>query len=319
MRRPLVTAPALALAGLTSLGAAAAQTVDDPFRWLEDVQGDKALAWAKEHNAKTIAVLEARPEYKPIYARTLQILDSKEKIPTPSSTARPSTTSGRTTSTSAGSGAARRSPRTARPPRSGRRCSTSTRSRRRTASHGSSTGRLPRARLRALHGQPLARAARTRRSSASSTRRRSSSSPGGFSLPEAKSFIAWHDEDTLWVGTDFGSGSLTSSGYPAHREAVEARHAAFRGPDRVRGQARRRRRGREDRDPQRRAVRLRHADSRVLPRGDVSLSRRAGWSRSTCPRTPGPAGSSGTGCSSRCAATGPRAAARPTARARCWR
>jgi prolyl oligopeptidase len=38
--------------------------------------------------------------------------------------------------------------------------------------------------------------------------------PGGFSLPEAKSSVAWRDEDTLWVGTDFGPGSLTSSGYP---------------------------------------------------------------------------------------------------------
>ena len=37
---------------------------------------------------------------------------------------------------------------------------------------------------------------------------------GGFVLPEAKSFIAWRDQDTLWLGTDFGPGSLTSSGYP---------------------------------------------------------------------------------------------------------
>jgi prolyl oligopeptidase len=37
---------------------------------------------------------------------------------------------------------------------------------------------------------------------------------GGFSLPEAKSSVAWRDENTLWVGTDFGAGSLTSSGYP---------------------------------------------------------------------------------------------------------
>lgn len=36
----------------------------------------------------------------------------------------------------------------------------------------------------------------------------------GFQLPEAKSFVAWKDLDTLYVGTDFGPGSLTSSGYP---------------------------------------------------------------------------------------------------------
>lgn len=37
---------------------------------------------------------------------------------------------------------------------------------------------------------------------------------GGFFLPEAKSQIDWIDRDTLYVGTDFGPGSLTDSGYP---------------------------------------------------------------------------------------------------------
>ncbi|MCB0950992.1 MAG: S9 family peptidase, partial [Mycobacterium sp.] len=37
---------------------------------------------------------------------------------------------------------------------------------------------------------------------------------GGFQLPEAKSQISWEDPDTVLVGTDFGEGSLTDSGYP---------------------------------------------------------------------------------------------------------
>jgi prolyl oligopeptidase len=37
---------------------------------------------------------------------------------------------------------------------------------------------------------------------------------GGFELPEAKSQISWADPDTVLVGTDFGAGSLTDSGYP---------------------------------------------------------------------------------------------------------
>jgi prolyl oligopeptidase len=36
----------------------------------------------------------------------------------------------------------------------------------------------------------------------------------GFSLPEAKSYLAWKDENALYVATDFGSGSMTKSGYP---------------------------------------------------------------------------------------------------------
>jgi prolyl oligopeptidase len=37
---------------------------------------------------------------------------------------------------------------------------------------------------------------------------------GGFELPEAKTQIGWEDPDTVLVGTDFGEGSLTESGYP---------------------------------------------------------------------------------------------------------
>nr|WP_167344282.1 prolyl oligopeptidase family serine peptidase [Mycolicibacter heraklionensis] len=36
----------------------------------------------------------------------------------------------------------------------------------------------------------------------------------GFELPEAKTRIGWEDDDTVLVGTDFGAGSLTESGYP---------------------------------------------------------------------------------------------------------
>jgi prolyl oligopeptidase len=36
----------------------------------------------------------------------------------------------------------------------------------------------------------------------------------GFSLPEAKSSVAWYDQNTVIVVTDFGANSLTTSGYP---------------------------------------------------------------------------------------------------------
>ena len=36
---------------------------------------------------------------------------------------------------------------------------------------------------------------------------------GGFEVPEAKSNVAWLDEDHLLVATDWGEGSLTNSGY----------------------------------------------------------------------------------------------------------
>ena len=36
----------------------------------------------------------------------------------------------------------------------------------------------------------------------------------GFFLPEAKSRVSWRDANSLWIGTDFGPDSMTSSGYP---------------------------------------------------------------------------------------------------------
>ena len=38
--------------------------------------------------------------------------------------------------------------------------------------------------------------------------------PGGFDIPAAKSRISWAGPDALYVGTDFGPGSMTSSSYP---------------------------------------------------------------------------------------------------------
>ena len=76
---------AAVLAGLAALATIGATPTgdSDPFQWLEEVQGEKALAWVKEQNAVTTKLLESRPEYKPVFDRTLEILDSKEKIPTP--------------------------------------------------------------------------------------------------------------------------------------------------------------------------------------------------------------------------------------------
>lgn len=38
--------------------------------------------------------------------------------------------------------------------------------------------------------------------------------PNGFSLPDSKSNISYLDENTIIVGTNFGEGSMTTSGYP---------------------------------------------------------------------------------------------------------
>lgn len=72
------------LAGATAVHAQAASETpagDDPYAWLEDVGGDRALGWVREQNAKAEAELASTPEFKRLEADILAILDSDEKIP----------------------------------------------------------------------------------------------------------------------------------------------------------------------------------------------------------------------------------------------
>ncbi len=55
----------------------------DPFLWLEDVHGDRAMAWVKAENAKTLAVLKADPHFGVMYAKALKIAQAKDRVPAP--------------------------------------------------------------------------------------------------------------------------------------------------------------------------------------------------------------------------------------------
>jgi len=54
---------------------------EDPYLWLEEVQGKKALEWVKKQNKESAAVLEAVPGFKKTYEKTLEILNSDKRIP----------------------------------------------------------------------------------------------------------------------------------------------------------------------------------------------------------------------------------------------
>src|SRR5213080_5511247 len=64
--------------------SAAPQVSDDPFVWLEDIDGQRSMDWVNAKNAATIAALTRSPLYQPFYDRIKQILDSKDKIAYPS-------------------------------------------------------------------------------------------------------------------------------------------------------------------------------------------------------------------------------------------
>ena len=54
---------------------------EDPYLWLEDVMGDKAISWVKQQNAKSQKALEAAPPFAAIRDKTLEVLNSRARIP----------------------------------------------------------------------------------------------------------------------------------------------------------------------------------------------------------------------------------------------
>jgi prolyl oligopeptidase len=53
----------------------------DPYLWLEDIHGEKPMAWVKAQNATARATLEADPDYQKNYDAVLKVLDATDRIP----------------------------------------------------------------------------------------------------------------------------------------------------------------------------------------------------------------------------------------------
>ncbi|MBN2201099.1 S9 family peptidase [bacterium] len=53
----------------------------DPYLWLEEVHGERALEWVREENAKTIAVLEKDPRFPGIRSEALRMAQAEDRIP----------------------------------------------------------------------------------------------------------------------------------------------------------------------------------------------------------------------------------------------
>ncbi len=80
--RLLPFAIALSIAAVRAFGASVSDSSsDDPYLWLENVTDEKALAWVREQNAVSTRELEAQPDFAKIRERMLSILNSKERIP----------------------------------------------------------------------------------------------------------------------------------------------------------------------------------------------------------------------------------------------
>lgn len=63
--------------------SAASANGNDPFLWLEDKDGARAMAWVHSQNARSLPVFERDKHYAPLYAEALKIDQSKSRIPYP--------------------------------------------------------------------------------------------------------------------------------------------------------------------------------------------------------------------------------------------
>ena len=186
----------------------------DPFLWLEDVQGDAALGWVRERNAESQKLLMARPEYAPTRARLLQVMNSKERIPYISR--RGAFFYNLWQDATHKRGLWRRTSlaeyRKAEPAwETVLDLDALGTTEGENWVWGGAVGLAP------SHARCLVMLSRGG-ADANVVREFDTVTKAfvkdGFVLPEAKSDIEWVDADTVFVGTDFGPGSMTDSGYP---------------------------------------------------------------------------------------------------------
>lgn len=195
-------------------GTPAATPGDDPFLWLEEVEGTRALEWVTQRNAATLAELGNDPLFGTLEREVLAILNSRERIVYP--TVRGEFAYNYWTGAEHPRGYYRRSPLSAYlvgAPVWETVLDIDALAREEGVpwAFGGLNCLAPEER-RCLVG--LSRGgsdAREVREFDLVTKR---FVDGGFLLPEAKSSSAWVDENTLLVSTDWGPGSLTGSGYP---------------------------------------------------------------------------------------------------------
>ncbi|MFD8207727.1 prolyl oligopeptidase family protein [Streptomyces sp. NPDC059695] len=187
---------------------------DDPYLWLEDISGEAALAWVAERNAETAEALAADAGFAPLKARVREVLDASDRIPY----------------------TVRRGAflynfwRDAEHVRGVWRRTTLEQYRKDApewevlldvdalAAAEDEKWVWDGARVRRpAHDRALVRLSRDG-GDAVVVREFDLTAgefvEGGFEVPEAKTRIGWIDDDTVFVGTDTGPGSLTGSGYP---------------------------------------------------------------------------------------------------------
>jgi prolyl oligopeptidase len=196
------------------LMATSATSQDDPYAWLEDVLGKRAIEYVEAQNALTLKELQAQPDFSETQAQVLAILNSHDRIPFVhkmgafyynfwQDAANPRGLWRRTTLDEY---------RKAKPAwETVLDIDALAKDEHENWVWGGSNALPPKYERCLVSLSRGGGDAKVVREFDLKTKRFVGD---GFSLPEAKSEAVWRDENTLYVGTDFGPGSLTDSGYP---------------------------------------------------------------------------------------------------------
>lgn len=196
-----------------SLGAQTVSQPDDPYLWLEEVQGERALAWARDRNAQSQAVLEAVPGFAQTRGKLLEVLDNRDQIPYISRHGEHVWNFWKDASNKRGLWRRTTLAEYRKPQPQWE-----------TLLDVDALGKAEKENW-VWSGVECQAPAYTRclvslsRGGADATVVREfdlatrSFVKDGFALPEAKSHIDWLDANTVLVSTDFGPGSMTKSGY----------------------------------------------------------------------------------------------------------
>jgi prolyl oligopeptidase len=194
-------------------GDSAPQSPDDPFLWLEEVEGPRALEWVRAQNERALDVLTSDSRYERYYEAALAIAQDKSRIPT--GALRDGWVYNFWQDETHVRGVWRRttleSYETSDP-----QWQTVLDVDALAAAEGKNwvwkgASCLPGSSRCLVKLSDGGKDASVVREYDVEDRR---FVPQGFILPEAKSNVVWQDADTLLVSTDWGENSLTSSGYP---------------------------------------------------------------------------------------------------------
>ena len=219
-----VLAALLASTSLTSVSMAqtapsapafATSEASDPYVWLEDVEGERAMAWVKDHNAHSLGVLQGDPRYEPLHQQALAIVQARDRIPSPGFT-HDGHIDNFWQDAQHVRGVWRRttldSYKTAEPQwETVLDIDALAEAESANWVYKGSTCLAPEERYCLISLSNGGKDAVTLREFDSVTR---SFVEGGFFLPESKGGATWLNRDTLLISRDFGVGTLTNSGYP---------------------------------------------------------------------------------------------------------